>query len=207
MKLKYIITLLFLFTVSSFAQEFITDITWNMAFQNSKLKEYISDNSFKGVGLEGRRFLEKNISVGLKFGWNIFDQRVDKPIEIDGENYGGTISGTQVRHINSFPLMANIHYYYGKRRNFRLFAGLNTGMYYIVQRLDLGVWRLESSNWHFGLAPEVGFLIPFGGGDSQLIVTGRYNYAFDAGTSLGGKEDNYYSYWGINIGFAFSNLL
>ena len=206
MKFKHIITFIILLSVSSFAQEFISDFTWNFGFPVSNMKEYVKENSYKGFGIEGRRFLNKNLSAGLFFGWNIFDERVDKPIEIDGENYGGTVSGIQIRYVNSFPMMANMHYYFGKRKDFRFYLGANAGIYYILQRLDLGVWRLDSDNWHFGLAPEAGILIPLDNGQTHIIVNVKYNYAFDSGTGLGKKDDNYYSYWGINFGFAFSNM-
>ena len=205
MRLKYIITLVSLLSAVSFAQEFISDFTWNFGFPQSQMKEYVSKTSYKGFAIEGRRFLNKNLSAGLFFGWNIFDERVDKPIEIDGENYSGTVSGTQLRYVNSFPMMANMHYYFGKRKDIRFYLGANAGLYYILQRLDLGVWRLESDNWHFGLAPEAGVLIPLDS-QSHIIVNIKYNYAFDSGTGLGKVDDNYYSYWGLNFGFAFSSM-
>jgi len=205
MKLKSIITFIFLFSAISFAQEFISDFTWNFGFPNSNTKEYISNNSYRGLSIEGRRFIDKNISAGLFFGWNIFDQRLNEPINIDGEGYGGTISGTQLRYINSFPLMANIHYYVGKRKDVRFYLGAGAGVYYILQRLDLGVWRIDNDNWHFGLAPEAGILIPLDS-QSHILVNLKYNYAFDSGTAIGGDEDNSYSYWGVNFGFAFSNM-
>lgn len=206
MKLKYLVTIIILFSISIFAQESISDFTWNIGFPGSKMHDYISDNSFKGFGIEFRRFVNKESSVGLLLGWNIFDKRVDEPIRIDQEGFGGTVSGTQIRYINSFPILANFHYYFGKRKEFRFYVGANAGVYYILQRLDLGVWRIDSDNWHLGLAPEVGFLLPLGDSGSNLIVNGKYNHAFDAGTGIGGIEDNYYAYWSLNVGVAFSNF-
>ena len=87
----------------------------------------------------------------------------------------------------------------------RTFVGLNVGTYYILQRLDMGVYRIDNDNWHFGLAPEAGLIIPVGEDNTSIYLGGRYNYAFDSGTALGGSEDNYYSFWEINIGFAFSS--
>lgn len=205
MKTKILIISFCLFTASAFSQEFISDFTWNFGFTADKLSEYIPNNSYKGFGIEGRRFFDKNISGGLSFGWNIFDQRIAEPIIIDEEGFSGTISGTQIRYVNAFPILANAHYYLGKRKDFRFFLGGGVGVYYILQRLDLGVWSLESNNWHFGLAPEAGFLIPFGDGESNIIVTGKYNHAFSSGKTIGGNEDNSYSYWSLNFGFAFSS--
>lgn len=206
MKLKYVIPIIIFLSFSAFPQELISNFTWNFGFQTDKMSDYISDNSFKGFGIEFRKFITKQSTVGLSFGWNIFDQRIDEPIQIDQEGFGGTISGTQIRYINTFPLLANFDYFFGKRRSTRFFLGLNAGVYYILQRLDIGVWRLESNNWHLGFAPEAGIIVPFGDAGTHLIVVGRYNYAFDAGTSLGGIEDNTYQYYSLNFGLAFSNL-
>jgi hypothetical protein len=207
MKTKTIILFISLLSTSVFSQEFISDFTWNFGFTADKLNEYIPNNSYKGFGIEGRRFFQKNISGGLSLGWNIFDQRIAEPITIDEEGFGGTVSGTQIRYVNAFPILANAHYYIGKRNDFRVFLGSGVGVYYILQRLDLGVWMLESNNWHFGLAPEAGILVPLGDGQTHIIVTGRYNYAFSSGKSIGGNEDNSYSYWSINFGFAFSSRM
>ena len=68
----------------------------------------------------------------------------------------------------------------------------------------MGVYRIDNDNWHFGIAPEAGLIIPFGDPTAGLYLSGRYNYAFDSGTALGGEENNFYSYWEINVGFAFS---
>ena len=68
----------------------------------------------------------------------------------------------------------------------------------------MGVYRIDNDNWHFGLAPEAGLIIPLDG-DASLDLGARYNYAFDSGTALGGAENNFYSFWEINIGFAFSS--
>ena len=87
----------------------------------------------------------------------------------------------------------------------RAFIGLNAGMYYILQRLDVGVYRLDNDNWHFGMAPEAGIIIPFDGDNTAFYVGARYNYAFDSGTTLGGNENNFYSFYEINLGFAFSS--
>jgi len=207
MKLIQLTALAILLSSATFAQEFISDFTWNFAFPIGNTKDYISDNSFRGFAIEGRRFMDKNLSVGLFFGWNIFDKRVGDPINIDGEGYGGTVSGTQIRYINSFPLMVNAHYYFGKRKDLRFYLGAGAGVYYILQRLDLGVWIIQNDNWHLGLAPEAGILVPLGDNQSHILVNVKYNYAFDSGTGIGGNEDNYHSYWGINFGFAFSSLL
>lgn len=205
MKIKYITALLVFISFTSFAQELLTNVTWNIGIPVSKMNQYTTDVTYRGFTISGRRFLDKYNSVGFMTGWNVFDEKSYTPIEIDNGDGSGTISGTQVRSVNSFPLLVGLHHHYGKRDDMRAFIGLNAGMYYILQRLDIGVYRIDNDNWHFGLAPEAGLIIPFDEDRTGIYVGARYNYAFDSGTALGGSENNFYSFYEINLGFAFSS--
>jgi hypothetical protein len=204
MKIKYVIAIIALVSCTNFAQELLTSLTWNIGIPVSKMNQYTTDVSYRGFTIAGRRFIDKENSVGFMLGWNIFDEKNYDPINVQQENGSGTISGTQVRSINSFPLLVGLQHFFGNKKDMRTFVGINTGVYYILQRLDMGVYRIDNDNWHFGIAPEVGLIIPLDG-DASLDLGARYNYAFDSGTALGGAENNFYSFWEINIGFAFSS--
>jgi hypothetical protein len=205
MKIKYIIAIIAFVSCTSIAQELLTNATWNIGFPVSNMKEYVTDETYRGFTIAGRRFLDDENSVGLTFGWNIFDEKSYEPINVDYDGASGTISGTQVRSVNSFPMMVSFHHHFGNRKDIRAFVGINTGVYYILQRLDMGVYRIDNDNWHFGLAPEAGAIIPFGDESTGAYLGVRYNYAVDSGTAFGGNEDNSYSFYEINIGLAFSS--
>jgi outer membrane protein W len=204
MKWLYSSILILLITANVSAQS-LGSITYNMSFPTDNLSDFIDKPSFKGFGIEGRWFQSKNLSLGLSFAWTVFDERVSDPIQIVQDGVNGTVSGTQVRVVNSLPILATAHYYTGKRRDqFRFYFGTGVGMYYIKQRLEIGLVAFESNNWHFGLAPEVGVLLSFSR-ELTMILNTKYNYAFSAGTSLGGGDDNTYAYWGINVGFVWQS--
>lgn len=205
MKLKYIIAVIALVSCTGFAQELLTNVTWNIGIPVSKTNQYVTDVTYRGFTIAGRKFIDNENSVGFMTGWNVFDEKSTEPINVDYGNGSGTISGTQVRSINAFPLLVGIHHHYGNKKDMRAFIGLNAGMYYILQRLDIGVYRFDNDNWHFGLSPEAGLLIPVGEENTIFYIGARYNYAFDSGTALGGAENNFYSYWELNFGFAFSS--
>jgi outer membrane protein W len=174
-----------------------TGFTWNMGFPGSTMGEYIDKTSFRGFGLTIAKYVQPDLSIGGSISWNIFDELLRGRTETI-EN--GAVTGTQVRYINSLPLMINARHFWGERRGeVHPFIGLNAGVYYIRQRLDIGVWSIENDNWHVGLAPEFGLYIPVSR-ETFLTATARWNYAFDAGTRLGGDPDNSYSYWGIDLG-------
>lgn len=203
MKIKYLVVILMLSSASLFAQDFLGALMYNTAMPMGNTKDFISDYSWKGFSFEGRSFTNRNWSFGGMFGWNIFDKRLDETVDIDEETTGTTVTGTQIRYTNSFPIMVNGHYHFGKRRDsFRPFLGVGLGTYYIVQRFELGVFQLESSNWHFGLAPEAGVLVALSR-TTSLMFSVKYNYAFSAGKTVFGSTDNTQSYIGFNIGLAF----
>ena len=171
-------------------------VTYNMAAPMGDTKDFTDGYSWRGFNIGGRWFVNKNLSWGLNFGWNIFDQKITGTTEIEN----GAATGTQIRYLNSWPMMLNTHYYFGSKYSFRPYVGLNAGTYYIYERLDFGIYTIDRDNWHFGLAPELGFTYPVS--ESLLLVNLQYNYAFASGTSIGGSAKAF-SYIGINVGFAF----
>ena len=198
MKFKLVIVLFITMAVSLSAQRYMTVLSYNTALATGNTGDFVSNFSWRGFAIEGRRFVQKNISVGINFGWNIFDEKNGETIQLEN----GAVSGTQIRYLNSFPIMVNAHYYFGNKRNFRGFLGLNVGTYAINQRFDIGIWTINNDNWHFGVAPEIGFIIP-AGRQTSVIFSVKYNYAFSAGTSLMGKDSNDHSYIGFNLGLGF----
>lgn len=205
MKFKNFILMVLLLSTSSLAQQMLSQITWEMGFPVAYTGEFISRTSFAGFGLDYGKFLDESGAVKLHIGWNFFDERVENPINFTKDGISGTISGVQIRTINVFPILVGYNYYFGQRRETRPFIGMNAGTYWVGQRLDIGVYRFQADYWHFGIAPELGLLIPIGR-STDFVVTGRYNYAFDAGTSVGGRENNFYSFWNIGIGFVSTSL-
>ncbi len=81
-----------------------------------------------------------------------------------------------------------------------MYLGAGLGAYYVIQRFEIGVVALEEDNWHFGVAPEAGFLFPMG--DALAIINTRFNYAFDAGEHIGGDLRDW-MYWNVNVGYAY----
>lgn len=205
MKIQYIILLVLIIGTTAMPQGYLTTVSWEVGIPVSKTSEFVNSTSYLGFGISQRKFLDKSNSVGLVLGWNNFDERVRTPINISSDRISGTISGTQLRAINVFPILLGLHHYFGPSDEIQAVIGFNTGVYFIAQRLDIGVYRFQSDNWHFGIAPELSFLIPMPDFDADFFITGKYNYAFDSGTSVGGRENNFYSFWNINIGFAVTS--
>ncbi|UCF40635.1 MAG: outer membrane beta-barrel protein [Gemmatimonadota bacterium] len=161
----------------------------------SDTKEFVSGGiSFRNFAIEGRYATSRNLTLGMYFAWNVFNHETDSTIT----NFGGTgadVSGFQHRYVNAFPILATAHYYFGRPGGVRAYAGGGVGTYYIENRLDIGRSALVSDNWHLGLAPEVGVIIPVDW-NVRAYLNVKYNWALKAG----GVE---HTFFGFGLGFAW----
>ena len=202
-KLKSIIILSLLLSVNLFAQDFLTGLTYSISVPTGNTSEYISKTSFAGLSIDLRKFFSHNASIGFLVGWSAFEEETNKTFS----TIHGDIPGEQSRLINSFPVMITTHYYLGEGREFRAFIGIGVGMYYFYHQLkhtlELLDDNLESNNWHFGVAPEVGFVYLLESVYAFLNV--RYNYAFSSENEFT-KISTSQSYLTFNIGFAFTPI-
>ncbi len=199
MKHKLTLLAIVFFATALSAQSFLSVLSYSTALPAGNTADFVDDFSWRGFAIEGRSFTKRNLSFGIMFGWNYFDQRTSETVQVTN----GAVTGTQIRYLDVIPIMASMHYYFGpkRRKAMRPYAGLSAGTYIISQRLDIGIWTFRRSNWHFGVAPELGVLVPLGNTSLSLAV--KYNYAFDAGETFLEFNDNSHSFITFNVGFAF----
>jgi hypothetical protein len=185
-------------------QEYFTMITYDMSLPMGDFKDgFIGDTSFRGWTLEGRWFTNEQVSFGLSFGWNIFHEKTSELSSFRvTDQLLGDVTGRQFSYVNSFPFLVNSHFYLGDEYGPRPYAGLGLGVSYTVQRFELGVWQRSENNFHFTLAPEVGFLVPISYSTSAVLAA-RYNHAFKAGDYVT-REKFDIQYLSFIVGFAFS---
>lgn len=199
-------TIIILIFAGSISAQGLVGVSYNVSIPTANLKDYISNASWRGFSIEGRWFTARNVSFGVTLGWNIFSKKSDELIQIEDAEVNGAVSGTQVRSVNVFPIVGTVHYYTGSSRDqARFYFGTSLGMYYIRQRLEIGISSLDNNNMHFGLAPEAGVLFELSRAVT-MVVKSKYNYAFSSGTSLSGSNDNAVSYYEFGIGFVFQNF-
>jgi len=198
-----LLTVIWCFSLSSpgLAQDWYSALFYQMSFPTGDTKDFISETSFRGIGLDFRKALNSETTVGVFVGWNIFYERTDETIQLYTQK-PGAITGTQNRYLFAFPMMATVHRYFGEKRGFRPYVGLGLGGFIMLQRLEIGIVSLENEPWEWAIAPEVGFILPIEGG-AMMVINTKYNYAF-TGESITGKDTNH-SYWGLNIGFAWAS--
>jgi hypothetical protein len=180
------------------AQDNVTAITYQASVPLGDFSDYIAKTSWIGWGLEGRRFRSPTspVTIGFAFAWHVFDDKLYGTQEVDK----GAVTGTQRRWVNSLPMLITFDYYLGRKNAVSWFVGAGAGAYYIVQRFDIGVYAWEKSNWHFGVAPEVGVQFPLG--DIDGILGLKYHYAFAAGESIQGDAQEF-TYIAAYVGLAY----
>ena len=177
--------------------------TWHWSMPTSDTNEFTDNDSWLGASLEGRLFpWSHRMSVGASFGWNEFYNTTSEVIEFTREPLSGSVSGRQYRHLAVYPMLATGQYYFGREGAARPYVGLGAGAYYIRQLMDIGIYTVEANNWHFGVAPEFGVLIPTSAGyGTEAAVTLRYHYPFEAGEYIGGSKS--FSYFTLGVGVSW----
>ncbi|MEJ2540926.1 MAG: hypothetical protein P8188_13305 [Gemmatimonadota bacterium] len=165
-------------------------ITYQASLAQQDTELFSDGLQWRNFGLDFRRMVAARVSVGLFTGWHTFNQEVDGTLGLENVD----ISGLQRRYVNAFPLLATVHGYFRDARQGGPFAGLGVGTFWIENRVEVGRTAIRTDQWHFGLAPEVGYAFRTRTGlDPYLSV--RYNHAFEAG-------DFTHGWWTFGIGIA-----
>jgi hypothetical protein len=178
-------------------EEWLWALNWNVMIPEGKTADFVKDTSYRGLSIEGRKWQGDNLTVGFMFGWNVINQKLFATQSITGDNSAVDLTGTQNRYINTYPVLAGTHIYLGSYGLTRIFAGAMGGGYVVERRVEVGLFAQESQKWQWGVAPEVGILLPFG--NSVGFVSARYNYAFE-----NGKDHPEHTYWSAQIGLGWN---
>jgi hypothetical protein len=196
MKHILVIMMVALFAAGVQAQSNLFGVSYDVSLPLADTQEAIgSGPQWRGIGLEGRWYLNKAASLGFAWDWSVFHHVVLETAQFD---YGAA-TGYQNRTLNVFPVLATGHYYLKGGSVVQPYFGLGAGAYYVIRDFQLGILSINDKTWQFGLAPEIGFLFPMDMGFNLLLKL-RYNYAFETG------DKKSVSYIGINVGFASISL-
>jgi hypothetical protein len=183
------------------SKQYVGTISYTMASPAGDAKDFANDFSWLGFTVEGDWFVRKNISTGFILGWQeIYNETTGEEFTFDN----GAVTGRTYKHLGALPILARARYWTGAPgETFHAFAGLGMGTYWMKQTVDVGIYTADENHWHFGLAPEVGFLVKTGYGVGWT-VNARYNYPVATGEYLSGTSKSW-SYWGIGIGLSYTN--
>lgn len=180
--------LVLVMAVPALSQEWFWGATWGMSIPGGETADFIDGTHFRNFGLEGRKFVSPNTSVGLSLNWSVMNEETTEATEIPG----GAVWGTQFRYINAFPLLVTAHKYFGDDESMMFFVGAGVGAYAVERRVEIGLFAVDADTWHFGLAPEVGLLKAIGW-RAKGFLNARYHFTSEA-------EGYEYQWWDIRIG-------
>ena len=178
-----------------FAQDNFFGITYNTALPMGETADFIDEYSWGAMGLEWKKMTSDNLSVGLNLSWQIFSQKVThSTIHIEDRNL--SLSGTQIRYLNYFPMTVTGSWHFNPTGKIIPFIGAGAGMYRVLQRFDISGFVFQQDTWNFGFYPEVGFMIPTGG-SADFFVNSKYHYILP---SNGGPA---HTFLNVNVGFSY----
>ena len=196
MKATKLVLLMFVVALSAHAEGWMTTLSYNVAIPGQQMKPFISNPSLLGFALDARRIVSPHVSVGASLGHQVFYWKTGQAVSLENGFFGGT----QYRFLNTLPFMLNSHYYFHLKNELRPYLGINLGGYYAWQRSEIGIVVMEGRQWNWGLAPEVGMLIPVGA--SNLNVGTKLSYLGLPGeTTLGDPRQQLFA--SIYLGLSF----
>ena len=152
-------------------------VSYQFSVPIGETANYTSPVSWRGIGLDTMTFIRRDVAVGLAFGWNVFFNNTTSTINFKNVD----ITGNQDRALNIWPTLVNARWFpaISSNRDIQPYIGLNVGGYIIERYIGIGLTAFQDTNYHFGLAPEIGVLFEqrFG----VIFLNARYNMAFAAG--------------------------
>jgi len=173
-------------------------MTFNWQIATPISTNYLKETSLSGWNFEYRRFLKPNMSVGIGFSWNSFEQYI--PPQVYEKPDGSRQLYTDFIHqVYTLPMYLNAHYYFGSGEKMKPYAGIGLGAQYSEQSAYYNIFVTEEKNWGFVARPEAGLLYKL---SNYLGLHGNvgFNYATNKNDAF--KIENlkhvYYSvglYW------------
>jgi len=182
------------FTSNFVSAQSSTSVLYSVGVPMGALKDHTDNVSGRGVTMEWQRHINPNISVGINLAYSVFYE--SRPYASYDQGTA-TLSGTQYRYNNLFPMLANGQYHFNANGALKPYLGLGVGTVYNLRNTDMGLWTIEENNWHFLVTPEAGLvyeLSPY----AAFKINAKYDNAFKISNADGFANLNF------NIGMVFS---
>lgn len=161
-------------------------------------RDFISNANFEGMNINWAYFVTGNLAVGVDLGYSNYHEKFSQRVFRPNENTA--INAAQYRYTQTFPLKAQVKYFFNPFGNVQGYAGLGIGALSAGQHIVIQDFDAWDNNWGFLLSPEVGVLIPIGYNDSWgANITAGYNWSTNKSTLGNIKIDNRQSLY-INVG-------
>lgn len=124
--------------------------------------------SYSGVMGRYCSYAHHDLTVGLGMSWISFYGHDDRATQLFE---GGAVTAEAMRFYNNFAATINGHYSLVYERDYRIFAGLDVGLYYNTTELRLGHLVKKSTQWIPGFSPELGVMQSISHSDRIVLQT------------------------------------
>jgi len=194
---KYIVLFIAFVSGLTLNAQSLWNVTYDMSVSLGETKDFIEATSFRGFGIDGRKFINDDITIGGSYSWNVFyENEVNKTVT-EGNT---TITANEYDYGNYMPMMFTAHKYFGEGGGVRPFIGTGIGTIWKEEEKIVGSFTtIDDNAWQFGLTPEVGVFIPISNG-AIIFLNAKYTYGFQTG------ELNPTSYINFGIGLGWENF-
>lgn len=194
---KYIVIIVFFMSGLTLSAQSLWNVTYDMSISLGDTRDFIDKTSFRGIGIDGRGFINQNVTFGGSFSWNVFYSTQDN-VTIVEDNI--TVTGNHYNYGNYTPIMATSHYYFGEDGGVRPYVGGGVGTIWKEESKYVGsISAIFDNNWQFGFMPEVGIYLPVAT-SSLIFVNAKYTYGVST------KNLSTTSYINIGVGIAWENF-
>jgi opacity protein-like surface antigen len=175
MKKIYIALFIILFGASSgFSQAFWT-VSYDIGLPVGEFADFIPKASFRGFSINGNGYLTDNITLGGTFHWSGYYEHLDRDTY---QLEDGALTSEIWKKTYFSVFTFNARYMFKPEGSISPYVGLGMGPYHVEQSTQAGAYISTSKNWKFGLTPDAGVFLPFGGSDWGLNVRATYNAVF-----------------------------
>ena len=181
------------------AQRTSVGMSYDWSSPMGDLNDFVNNDSWLGFTLDVRKPAgpDNRAAAGATFGYYEFYQ-MDGAATTTTINFGATaVTGQKYRHVFAIPMMLNVTGYGGRSSGTRPYLGLNAGVTYVKQTVDIGIYTLTSDVVVVSAMPEIGVMLPTTGRTAMNIHL-RYHISFGS--------DNLYSSGGSGASMPFLSL-
>ena len=160
-------------------------LNWEIAQPVGDFANYIDRTSFSGFSIESRSMVRRNVSAGISFSYNRFDQTYPAYQQSSG---AVTVTGPMFRYADQFGLRALGHYYFLEGKVVQPYIGGGIGGVWSYGYQQVADFSNSESSFSFIISPEAGVLIQLARGATNLGLNLAVRYTYTT-AHFGNTED------------------
>ena len=161
-------------------------LNWELAQPIGDFANYSDKLSLSGFSIESRSMVRKNVSAGISFSYNRFDQTDPAYSVTSGTS---TVTGPMFRYADMFGVRLLGHYYFLEGHMVQPYLGGGIGGVWAYGYQQVADYSSSESSFNFIVSPEVGVLIQLARGATNLGLNLAVRYTYTT-VSMGKTQDN-----------------